>query len=104
MDHTLRHGVIVWTIAACRDNRSDLHSREGFGINRITVLASILYAGLLLLFVLATKATTAANAIFLQYTAPLYVLILEPILYKEKFQRRDLITSLLALRACHSSL
>ena len=65
--------------------------REGFGINRVTALTSVLYAALLLLFVLATKATTAANAIFLQYTAPLYVLILEPLLYKEKFRRRDLI-------------
>jgi drug/metabolite transporter (DMT)-like permease len=42
--------------------------------------------------VLATKETTAANAIFLQYTAPLYVLVLEPIFYKEKFRQRDLIT------------
>jgi DME family drug/metabolite transporter len=47
---------------------------------------------LLMLFVLATKQTTAANAIFLQYTAPVYVLLLEPLFYKEKFRRRDLIT------------
>jgi len=66
--------------------------REGFGLNRVTLLASILYAALLLLFVLATKETTAANAIFLQYTAPLYVLVLEPLFYKEKFRRRDLLT------------
>jgi drug/metabolite transporter (DMT)-like permease len=66
--------------------------REGFGLNLVTVLASLLYAALLLLFVLATKETTAANAIFLQYTAPLYVLVLEPLLYKEKFRRRDLLT------------
>jgi DME family drug/metabolite transporter len=66
--------------------------REGFGINRISALTSILYAALLLLFVLATKLTTAANAIFLQYTAPVYVLILEPIFYKEKFRGRDLAT------------
>ena len=66
--------------------------REGFGLNRITLIASVLYAALLLLFVLATKETTAANAIFLQYTAPLYVLVLEPIFYKEKFRQRDLIT------------
>lgn len=69
-----------------------LTRREGFGLNRVTALASLLYAALLLLFVLATKATTAANAIFLQYTAPLYVLILEPLFYKEKFRRRDLFT------------
>ncbi len=65
---------------------------EGFGLNRVTAIASVLYAALLLLFVLATKQTTAANAIFLQYTAPLYLLILEPLIYKEKFRRRDLIT------------
>ena len=65
--------------------------REGFRLNWVTALASLLYAALLLLFVLSTKATTAANAIFLQYTAPLYVLILEPLLYKEKFRRRDLL-------------
>ncbi len=66
--------------------------REGFGLNRYTALASVLYAVLLVLFVLATKQTTAANAIFLQYTAPVYVLVLEPLLYKEKFRLRDLIT------------
>ncbi len=66
--------------------------REGFGINRISALTSILYAALLILFVVATKKTTAANAIFLQYTAPVYVLILEPLFYKEKFRLRDLIT------------
>src|SRR5437868_10059113 len=66
--------------------------REGFGINRISAITSILYAALLILFVLATKLTTAANAIFLQYTAPVYVLILEPLFYKEKFRARDFIT------------
>lgn len=66
--------------------------REGFGINRISAITSILYAALLILFVLATKLTTAANAIFLQYTAPVYVLILEPLFYKEKFRGRDFVT------------
>jgi DME family drug/metabolite transporter len=70
---------------------------EGFGINRLTAVASVLYALLLLLFVLATKQTTAANAIFLQYTAPVYLLILEPLVYKEKFRSRDLITVLVCL-------
>ena len=66
--------------------------REGLGINHISAITSLLYAALLLLFVLATKLTTAANAIFLQYTAPVYVLILEPIFYQEKFRSRDLVT------------
>lgn len=65
---------------------------EGFGLNRISAITSVLYAALLILFVVATKLTTAANAIFLQYTAPVYVLILEPIFYKEKFRARDFVT------------
>ena len=71
--------------------------KEGFGLNRITAVASALYAVLLVLFVLATKQTTAANAIFLQYTAPVYLLILEPVLYKERFRFRDLITVLVCV-------
>jgi drug/metabolite transporter, DME family len=70
---------------------------EGFGLNRVSCLAACLYAALLLLFVLATKATTAANAIFLQYTAPVYLLILEPLLYKEKFRSRDLLTVVICI-------
>ncbi len=65
--------------------------REGFGLNRMTALTSLLYAALLLLFVIANKRTTAANAIFLQYTAPIYMLVFEPLLYKEKFRSRDLV-------------
>jgi drug/metabolite transporter (DMT)-like permease len=70
---------------------------EGFGINRVTAFASVLYAVLLILFVMATKETTAANAIFLQYTAPVYLLILEPLIYKEKFRSRDLVTVLVCI-------
>jgi drug/metabolite transporter (DMT)-like permease len=72
---------------------------EGFRLNAVTTIASLLYAVLLILFVLATKTTTAANAIFLQYTAPVYLLILEPLVYKEKFRSRDLITVLICLGA-----
>jgi drug/metabolite transporter, DME family len=71
--------------------------REGFGLNPLTAVASVLYAVLLILFVLATKETTAANAIFLQYTAPVYLLILEPLVYKEKFRSRDLLTVIICL-------
>lgn len=55
-------------------------------------MTGLFYAGVLVFFVMATKLTTAANAIFLQYTAPIYVLILEPLLLKTKFERINLIT------------
>ncbi len=48
------------------------------------------YALLLVLFVMATKLTTSANAIFLQYTAPIYVLFIEPMLSRTKMKRGDL--------------
>ena len=47
------------------------------------------YAAMLVLFVLANKLTTAANAIFLQSTAPLYLLMLGPWLLRERLARRD---------------
>src|SRR5688500_5979428 len=71
--------------------------REGFNLNSLTAAAAILYAALVILFVMATKQTTAANAIFLQYSAPVYLLILEPLVYKEKFRARDLITVLVCI-------
>jgi drug/metabolite transporter (DMT)-like permease len=50
------------------------------------------YAGTVLLFVSATKLTTAANAIFLQYTAPIYVALLSPWLLGEKISKIDWVT------------
>lgn len=51
--------------------------------------AAASYAGILTLFVSATKLTTAANAILLQATAPLYLLVLGPLLLRERLHRRD---------------
>lgn len=48
------------------------------------LLGGILYAATMLTFVLATKKTTAANAIFLQYTSLIYVILFGPLLLKEK--------------------
>ena len=66
--------------------------RNGLRINWFGVMCSIIYATLLFLFVWATKHTTAANAIFLQYTAPVYILIFAPFLIGEKFHWQDLVT------------
>ncbi|HYZ85740.1 MAG TPA: DMT family transporter [Bryobacteraceae bacterium] len=48
------------------------------------------YAATMLLFVLANKLTTSANSIFLQSTAPMYILLLGPWLLKERIGPRDL--------------
>lgn len=54
-----------------------------------TLLVGGCYAATLTLYVLANKATTAANAVFLQSTAPLYVLLLAPWLLGERRRQRD---------------
>jgi len=71
--------------------------KKGLRLNGFTLLTSILYAGTLTCFVYANKTTTAANAIFLQYTAPIYILILAPFILKEKFRAADLITVVFCL-------
>lgn len=56
-----------------------------------TLAAGLVYAATLSLFVGATKLTTAANAIFLQSTAPLYLLLLAPLVLRERVHLRDVL-------------
>ena len=55
------------------------------------LLVGIAYAATLVLFVLANKMTTSASAIFLQATSPLYLLLLGPLLLKERARRVDVL-------------
>ncbi|HNW77396.1 MAG TPA: DMT family transporter [Candidatus Competibacteraceae bacterium] len=50
---------------------------------------ALAYAGTVVLFVIANKLTTAANAILLQYTAPIYVALFSPWFLGERASRRD---------------
>jgi DME family drug/metabolite transporter len=50
------------------------------------------YAASMILFVQANKLTTAASTIYLQSTAPLFVLLLGPWLLGERFRRSDLLS------------
>jgi len=61
---------------------------------RQTWLAALCYAWTMLSFVLASKLTTAANAILLQYTAPIYVILLSWPLLGERIGRADVIAVL----------
>jgi drug/metabolite transporter, DME family len=67
-----------------------LHFRpRGWRWTPAFVVAVVSYAGCLTTFVVATKWTTAANAIFLQYSGVVWVLLLSPLLLKEPFHKRD---------------
>jgi drug/metabolite transporter (DMT)-like permease len=54
------------------------------------LLVGVAYASVMILFVMANKLTTAANTIFLQSTAPIYVLLLGPWLLRERVRAADL--------------
>jgi DME family drug/metabolite transporter len=71
-------------------------ARKGFGWDLLP--AAFAYAGTLVCFVVATKLTTSAAAIFLQSTAPIWILLLAPMLLKEKIRVADL--PAVALAAC----
>ncbi len=58
---------------------------------------AVAYAGTVVLFVIANKLTTAANAILLQYTAPVYVALFSPWFLGEQADRRDWLTLLVML-------
>ena len=58
--------------------------------DRATLLTAVAYAATVVLYVAATKRTTAANAIFLQSTAPIWLLLLSPLLLHEPVRARDL--------------
>uniref|UniRef100_UPI0040495F6F DMT family transporter n=1 Tax=Cephaloticoccus sp. TaxID=1985742 RepID=UPI0040495F6F len=63
--------------------------RLRFTFSRVQVFAAFAYAGCTVFFVLATKFTTAANAILLQYTAPVWIALLAAWFLGEPTTRRD---------------
>jgi drug/metabolite transporter (DMT)-like permease len=65
--------------------------------SRDQILGAIFYCGTVTMFVAANKMTTAANAILLQYTAPVYVAILSITILREPIHRLDWVSIGLAL-------
>ena len=92
---------VDWNPLAIAGSRSAIAALViGFAFRRTPVnwksrpllLGAVCYAATMLCFVAATKLTTAANAILLQYTSPVYVAILGAIFLKEPVSRRDWLT------------
>ncbi len=86
-----------WQVAGFRSGVAALalalflpEARRGFTARSAAV--AVAYAATLVLFVTANKLTTSASTIFLQGgTAPLYVLLLGPLLLGESVRRLDLV-------------
>lgn len=88
-------GFGAWQLAALRATIAMItilvvlpEARRGWSWR--TVLVGVAYAATTLLYVQANKHTTAASAIFLQSTSPLFILLLAPWLLGEHATRRDI--------------
>ena len=89
-----RHPMAIWGMLSAT---AALTIGVGFRRLRVTwsraqVGGAIAYAGTVTFFVVATKLTTAANAILLQYTAPIHVALFGPWFLGEPSRRRDVVS------------
>jgi drug/metabolite transporter (DMT)-like permease len=71
--------------------------RPQFTFSSTQTGAAVAYAATVMLFILANDRTTAANAIFLQYTGPIYVALLGPWVLGEHTRRLDWLCISIAL-------
>ena len=71
------------------------HHRLRF--NSKIFIGAICMGGVTTLFIVANKLTTAANAIVLQYSAPIWLILLSALLLKEKPRAKDVITIVIVL-------
>ena len=67
-----------------------LITRRRYILSRRTVVGGIMTAGVYTCFTVANKLTTAANAIVLQFTCPVFIVILSAIFLKQKIRKNDL--------------
>lgn len=61
-------------------------------INRPVIIGALSTIGVTTLFAVSNKMTTAANAIILQYTAPVFVMIFMAVIFHVRPKKRDIIT------------
>jgi drug/metabolite transporter (DMT)-like permease len=73
------------------------HRQLRFTGSRVQLGAAAAYAACTITFVTATKLTTAANAILLQYTAPIYIALFGAWFLGERTRRRDWLTIAIVL-------
>ncbi|MDF2890632.1 MAG: rane protein [Clostridia bacterium] len=71
--------------------------RPKFTWSLYQMLGAAAYASMAITFVFATRLTTSANAVLLQYTAPIYVAILGSFILREKAILKDWITIAITL-------
>ncbi|GHU71203.1 membrane protein [Clostridia bacterium] len=92
---------IPWNPLAIAGGRSLISAGVAFGFmrwqgmkwrfNRKSVVAGAMLSLTFISFVSANKTTTSANAIVLQYSAPIYILVISAAVYKQRFRAADFV-------------
>ena len=74
-----------------------LITRHRIVFSRRVFIGALSLIGVTTLFTISNKLTTAANAIVLQFTAPVFVILMMAAIYRQKPKKPDLITCFLVL-------
>lgn len=123
-DHSLHRGRllilltgILWSLAGVFIKSLELHPltivfyrslfaslffflfvrRGGWSVSVPLLVSAVSYTAAISAFVWANKLTTAANAIVLQYTAPIFIFLFVRLIFREAISRPDLITLLFGM-------
>ena len=73
------------------------HQKITFVINKYSILSGVFLCGVFVFFIAANKLTTSANAIVLQYSAPIFIIVFSSLLFKQKFRKVDILTVFVTL-------
>ncbi|MBR1660374.1 MAG: DMT family transporter [Oscillospiraceae bacterium] len=74
-------------------------------LTKRSVFGGICLCGTMTLFAVANKTTTAANAIVLQFTSPIWIMLISGLLFHTRFRRADVLAvglTLLGVALCFS--
>ena len=65
--------------------------RYPFAVNRHSLFSAVTLCGTMILFVTANKLTTAANAIVLQFTSPVFIMLISALFLGTRFSKADIL-------------
>ncbi len=74
-----------------------LVTRQKLIVSKNVLLSMFFLSGTFLCFVTANKLTTAANAIVLQFTAPIFIVLFSALFFRQKYGKADVLLVALAV-------
>ena len=74
-----------------------LLTKQPLKVTKGTLLGAFCVFGTTTLYIFANKLTTAANAILIQYAAPVFIILIMWIVFKERPRKLDIITGLVVI-------